>query len=255
MRAGGYVNLPCSLFDCCAPPVRVSPLARASPDRTGFLGRATIRVAFTRLGMSRFFAATASPAIQSLRPELFFFARSRADAGATRFELSLGVGLPTRRAFRLGGPSSVTRSDVPCHPDTPLRACTPCGMRCDPGASVSRTAACPSRADLAAVADPMNLPFPPSQDSLRRARFRCSSLAIRNAFDWSSIPFCGSRCGAVNVFGQSHRSCSTLSPIAAARTVTCLPGCHAGLTLLPFAALPRLLVELPCSRRVRDARF
>jgi hypothetical protein len=57
------------------------------------------------------------------------------------------------------------------------------------------------------------------------------------------------------VFGQSHRSCSTLSPIAAARTVTCLPGCHAGLTLLPFAALPRLLVELPCSRRVRDARF
>lgn len=123
-----------------------------------------------------------------LASRAFLFARSRTDAGATRFELSLGVGLPTRRAFRLGGPSLHTRSDVPCHPDTPLRACTPCGMRCDPGASVSRIAACPSRSDLAAVADPMNLPFPPSQDSLRRARFRCSSLAIRNAFDWSSIP-------------------------------------------------------------------
>jgi hypothetical protein len=123
-----------------------------------------------------------------LASRAFLFARSRTDAGATRIELSLGVGLPTRRAFRLEGPSLHTRSDVPCHPDTPLRACTPCGMRCDPGASFSRTAACPSRADLAAVADPMNLPFPPSQDSLRRARFRCSSLAIRNAFDWSSIP-------------------------------------------------------------------
>lgn len=67
--------------------------------------------------------------------------------------------------------------------------------------------------------------------------------------------FARSRCGAVNVFGQSHRSCSTLSPIAAARSVTSLPDCHAGLTLLPFASLPRLLVEPPRSRRVRDARL
>lgn len=102
---------------------------------------------------------------------------------------------------------------------------------------------------------PMNLPFPPSQDDSPRARFRCAMLATRNAFDWSSIPvFARSRCGAVNVFGQTLRSCSTLSPIAATRSVTSLSGCHAGLTLLPSASLPQPLVELLRSRRVRDAR-
>jgi len=102
----------------------------------------------------------------------------------------------------------------------------------------------------------MNLPFPPSQDDSPRARFRCAVFATRNAFDWSSILVLpGAAAVRSTCSAKRSAACSTLSPIAATRSVTSLSGCHAGLTLLPSASLPQLPVELLRSRRVRDARF
>jgi len=126
-------------------------------------------------------------------------------------------------------------------------------MRCDPGASISRIAADPSRADLAAVAVRRTCLF-------RRARTTRAAHGLGARHLPSGTPsigrqsqFCQEPLRRGNLFGQSLRSCNTLSPIAAVRSVTSLPDCHAGLTLLPSAPFPQLLVELPRSRRVRDA--
>jgi len=112
-------------------PLRASrmsvPLTLASPDSAGFLVRGAIRVAWSRLGISRIFAAIASP-VQALAAPSFdriapaFFARSRAVAGATRgappVEAAL-CGSWTADPLRLSAgraKGSVTRSDVPCRP-------------------------------------------------------------------------------------------------------------------------------------------
>lgn len=103
---------------------------------------------------------------------------------------------------------------------------------------------------------PMNLPFPPSQDDSPRARFRCTMLAIRNAFDWSSILVLPGAAAARSTCSANRTAAAApFHPSQRPALSRALPGCHAGLTLLPFASLPQLLVELLRSRRVRDARL
>lgn len=115
------------------------PRILASPDSAGFLGRGAISRRLAQLGMSRFFAATASPASSPCSPELFF-ARSRVVTGATRIELFMGVGPPTLCAFRLGEPRVLSRD-----------LASPVTQWCSSGVSTSDAAVDPPRLDLAAA--------------------------------------------------------------------------------------------------------
>jgi hypothetical protein len=164
--------------------------------------------------MSRFFAATASPASSPRSPELSFFARSRVVAGATCVLLCLGVGPPTLCAFRLREPRYCHEIWCPMSPGgaaQELPVPSPPSIR---PATTSRPRCRTKRR------------FPPSQDVLRRVRVRYAPVVTQDTFEWSELLALCRR------FTALHATCSVerhavgtpFSPITAARSVTSFTG-------------------------------
>jgi len=159
------------------------PPTLASPDSAGFLVRGAFRVALSRLGISRFFAAIASP-VQALAVPSFVFSLAP----------ELAQVLPAPRLFRGSSCWELDRrpsapfsweSQGFCHEIG--RPMSPDGVAPDiPFPAIHRSSAAPRPFGRGPA---RTMRFPPSQDDSRRERVRYPTVVAQDAFDWSEILF------------------------------------------------------------------